>query len=100
MNKIQSLRVMGTFRFWAICVTKERRYLPYLLGGGFSKLYQATSQTQLSRPITLGRYTSWSTDSAGNNNFCDGTAAAADKLSWKHFCVGTCFSWFPRWLGE
>ena len=38
---------------------------PKLLGGRFSKLYQVTSQTQLSRPITLGHYTSWSADSAG-----------------------------------
>ena len=73
------------YEFWGRSVfgryafTKERRYLPQFFGGGFSKLYQATSQTQLSRPIALGRYTSWSTDSAGNNNFCDVTAAA-DQL--------------------
>ena len=79
--------------------TKERRYLPQFFGGGFSKLYQVTSQTQLSRPITLGHYTSWSTDSAGNNKVCDVTAAA-DKVLWKHFCVDTYFSWIPCWLGE
>ena len=72
---------------------------PIFWGGGFSKLYQVTSQTQLSRPITLGHYTSWSADSAGNNKVCDVTAAA-DKLLWKHFCVDTFFSWVPRWLGE
>ena len=38
---------------------------PNFLGGRFSKLYQVTPQTQLSRPITLGHYTSWSADSAG-----------------------------------
>ena len=63
---------------------------PNFLGGGFSKLYQVTSQTQLSRPITLGHYTSWSADSAGNNKVCD-VKAAADKLLWKHFCIDTYF---------
>ena len=72
---------------------------PKFLGGGFSKLYQVTSQTQLSRPITLGHYTSWSTDSAGNNKLC-GVTAAADQLLWNYFCVDTHFSWVPRWLGE
>ena len=72
---------------------------PKFLGGGFSKLYQVTSQTQLSRPITLGHYTSWSADSAGNNKVCD-VKAAADKLLWKHFCIDTHFSWVPRRLGE
>ena len=68
-------------------------------GGGLSKLYQVTSQSQLSRPITLRHYTSWSSDSAGNNNLCDVTAAA-DQLAWKHFCVDTYLSWVPCWLGE
>ena len=72
---------------------------PKFWGGGFSKLYQVTSQTQLSRPITLGHYTSWSADSAGHNKAWDVTAAA-DKLLWKHFCVDTYFLWVPRWLGE
>ena len=58
----------------------------FVWGEGFSKLYQVTSQTQLPRPITLGHYTSWSTDSAGNNKVCDVTAAA-DKLLWKHFLL-------------
>ena len=85
--------------FWGRgAFTKERRYLPQFLGGGFSKLYQVTSQTQLSRPITLGHYTSWSADSAGNNKVCD-VKAAADKLLWKHFCIDTHFSWVPRRLG-
>ena len=56
----------------------------FVWGEGFSKLYQVTSQTQLPRPITLGHYTSWSTDSAGNNKVCDVTAAA-DKLLWNTF---------------
>ena len=72
---------------------------PKFLGGRFSKLYQVTSQTQLSRPITLGHYTSWSADSAGPNKVWDVTAAA-DKLFWKHFCVDTHFSWVSRRLGE
>ena len=90
---------------WRRCVfgrqafTKERRYLPNFLGGGFSKLYQITPQTQLSRPITLGHYTSWSTDSASNTKVCDVTAAA-DKVLWEHLCVDTSFSWVPRWFGE
>ena len=50
------------------------------MGVGFSKLYQVTSQTQLSRPITLGHYTSWSTDSAGTNKVCDVTATAEDMM--------------------
>ena len=55
--------------FWGeVRLQKNGRYLPQFLGGGVSKLYQVTSQTQLSRPITLGHYTSWSTDSAINNN--------------------------------
>ena len=86
--------------FWGRgAFTKERRYLPQFLGGGFSKLYQVTSQTQLSRPITLGHYTSWSADSAGNNKVCD-VKAAADQSLWKHFCIDTHFSWVPRRLGE
>ena len=78
---------------------KGDRYLPQFLGGGFSKLYQVTSQTQLSRPITLGHYTSWSADSAGHNKVCD-VKAAADQLLWKHFSIDTHFSWVPRRLGE
>ena len=77
---------MGTFRFGARCVYKRKEIPPQFFGGGFSKLYQVTSQTQLSRPITLGHYTSWSADSAGNNKVCDVTAAA-DKLLWKHFLL-------------
>ena len=90
---------MGTFRFGAISVHKRKEIPPPIFGGGFTTLYQVTSQTQLSRPITLGHYTSWSTDFAGNNKVCDVTAAA-DKLIWKHFCVDTYFSWVPRWFGE
>ena len=45
---------MGTFRFGAICVYKRKEIPPQIFGGGFSKLYQVTPQTQLSRPITLG----------------------------------------------
>ena len=71
----------------------------FVWGEGFSKLYQVTSQTQLPRPITLGHYTSWSTDSAGNNKVCDVTAAA-DKFLWKHLRVDAYFSWVLRWLGE
>ena len=78
---------------------KKGNTSPSFLGGGFSKLYQVTSQTQLSRLITLGHYTSWSADSAGPNKVWDVTTAA-DKLLWKHFCVDTYFSWVPRWLGE
>ena len=66
---------------------------------GFSKLYQITYQTQLSRLIALRHYTSRSTDSAGNNNLCDVTAAAG-QLLWKHSRVDTSFLWAPRWLGE
>ena len=58
---------------------KKRDTSPNFLGGGFSKLYQVTSQTQLSRPITLRHYTSWSADSAGHNKVWDVTAAA-DKV--------------------
>ena len=90
---------MGTFRFRAISVYKRKEIPPPICWGGFSKLYQVTSQTQLSRPITLGRYTSWITDSACNNEVCDVTAAA-DKVSWKPFCEDTFFSWVPRWFGE
>ena len=86
--------------FWGRgAFTKERRDLPQFWGGGFSKLYQVTSQTQLSRLITLGHYTSWSADSAGNNKVCD-VKAAADQSLWKHFCIDTHFSWVPRRLGE
>ena len=95
----QSLCIMARVRFRAICVYKRKEIPPPIFGGNFSKLYQVTSQTQLSRPITLGHYLSWSADSAGNNKVCDVTAAA-DKLLWKHFCVDTYFSWVPRWLGE
>ena len=90
---------MGTFRFKAICVYKRKETPLQFVGGGFSKLYQVTFQTQLSRSITLGHYTSWSADSAGHNKVWDVTAVA-DKLLWKHFCVDTYFSWVPRWLGE
>ena len=90
---------MARVRFGARCVYKRKEILPYFLGGGFSKLGQVTPQTQLSRPITLGHYTSWSTDSAGNNKVCDVTAAA-DKLLWKHFCVDTYVSWVSRWFAE
>ena len=90
---------MATVRFGAIGVYKRKEIPPPIWGGGFSKLYQVTSQTQLSRTIALGHYTSWSPDSAGNNKVCD-VPAAADKLLWKHFCVDTFFSWVPRWLGE
>ena len=95
----QSLCIIATLRFRAIGVYKRKEIPPQFFGGGFSKLYQVTSQTQLSRPITLGHYTSWSADSAGNNIVCDVTAAA-DQLLWKHFCVDTHFSWVPRRLGE
>ena len=78
---------------------KKRDTSPNFWEGGFSKLYQGTSQTQLSRPIALGHYTSWSADSAGNNTVWDVTVAA-DKLLWKHFCVESYFSWVSRWLGE
>ena len=77
--------------FWGeVRLQKKGDTSPKFWGGGFSKLYQVTSQTQLSRSITLGHYTSWSTDSASNNNMCDVTAAA-DKLLWKHFCVDAYF---------
>ena len=86
--------------FWGeVRLQKKGDTSPKFLGGGFSKLYQVTSQTQLSRPITLGHYTSWSADSAGPNKVWDVTAAA-DKLLWEHLCVDTSFSWVPRWLGE
>ena len=54
--------------FWGDMRLQKKGDTSPQLGGGFSKLYQVTSQTQLSRPITLGHYTSWSTDSAVNNN--------------------------------
>ena len=73
---------------------KKGDTFPNFLGGGFSKLYQFTSQTQLSRPITLGHYTSWSTDSAGNNKVCDVTTAA-DKVLWKHFALTHIFRGSP-----
>ena len=50
---------MGTTRG---AFAKEGSYLHQFLGGGFSKLYLITSHTQLSRPITLGHYTSWNAD--------------------------------------
>ena len=86
-NKIQqqSLRIVATLRFRAICVYKRKEIPPPIYGGGFSKLYLVTSQTHRSRPITLGHYTSWSADSAVNND-------------WKHFYVDTSFSWVPRRL--
>ena len=65
--------------FWATCVFKRKEVLRPFWGGGFPKLYQVTSQTQLSRPIALGHYPLWSADSAGNNKVCD-VPAAADKL--------------------
>ena len=71
---------------------------PNSWGEGFRN-YIRTSQTQLSRPITLGHYTSWSADSAGHNKVWD-VKAAADQLLWKHFCIDTHFSWVPRRLGE
>ena len=92
---------MGTFRFGAIRVYKRKETPPQTFRGAFSNLYQVTSQTQLSRPITLGHYTSWSADSAGHNKVWD-VKAAADQLLWKHFCVDTHFSWAPppaRWVG-
>ena len=81
--------VLGRYAF-----TEERRYLPKFVGGGFSKLYQVTSITQLFRPITL-RQSSWSTEFADNNEVCDVTAAA-DKLLCKHLCVDAFFSWVLR----
>ena len=72
---------MATLRFGATCVYKiQKKYLLDLLGR-LSKVYQVTSQTQLSRPIPLRHYTSGNTDSAGNNNLYDVTAAADDLLS-------------------
>ena len=90
---------MARVRFGAIGIYKRKEIPPPILEGGFSKLYQVTSQTQLSRLITLGHYTSWSADSAGNNKVYD-VKAAADQLLWKHFCIDTHFSWVPRRLGE
>ena len=75
---------MARVRFRAIGVYKRKETLPPILGGGFPKLYQVTSQTQLSRPIILGHYTSWSTDSADNNKVNDVTATA-DKILWNYF---------------
>ena len=95
----QSLCIIATLRFRAIGVYKRKEIPPPIWGGCFWKLYEVTSQTQLSRPITLGHFTSWSTDSVGNNKVSDVTAAA-DKILWKHFCVDTFGSWIPRWLGE
>ena len=46
---------------------------PSLPPSPFPSLPFPTSQTQLSRPIILGHYTSWSTDSAGHNGVCDVT---------------------------
>ena len=69
------------------------------LGLKWSNEYQVTSQTQLSRPIALRHYTSWSTAFAVNNKVCDVTAAA-DKVLWKHFCIDTYLSWIPRCLSE
>ena len=86
---------MATLRFGAICVHKRKETPPLIFGGNFSKLYQVTSQTQFSRPTAFGRYTSWSTDSASNNNVCEVTAAA-DIFLWKH----TLLRRVPRWLGE
>ena len=90
---------MARVRFRAIGVYKREEIPPPILGGRLFETMSGSSQTQLSRPITLRHYTSWSTDSAGNNKVCDVTAAA-DKLLWKHFCVDTYFSWVPRWFGE
>ena len=63
----QSLCIIATLRFRAIGVYKRKEIPPPIfLGGGFSELNQVTSQTQLSRPITLGHYTSWNADSVVN----------------------------------
>ena len=74
--------MMATLRL-ARCVYKRNERPPTKnkteqnkVGDSFSKLYQVTPQTQLSRPVTLGHYTSWDTDSAGNKSFGDVTAAA------------------------
>ena len=56
------------------CVfTKEKRHLLKFLGGDCSELPQVTFYSQLSRPITLRRYTSWNTDCAGDNTLCNET---------------------------
>ena len=44
----------GEGAFWGeVRLQKKGDTSPEFFGGGFSKLYQVTSQTQLSRPITL-----------------------------------------------
>ena len=65
--------------FWGDLRSQKKGDTSPNFGGGFSKVYQVTSQTQLPRPVTLGHYTSWSIDYAGNKKFCDVTAAA-DQL--------------------
>ena len=103
-NRMQKIRFNtitayhGDVAFWGDMRLQQKGdlYLPQFWGGGFSKIYQVISQTHLSRFIILRHYTSWSTDSTGNNNLCDVTAAV-DDLFWKHFCVDAYFSWVRRW---
>ena len=72
---------MGTFRFGARCVYKRKEIPPPILGG---RLFETISGYFPNPAIPLGHYTSWSTDSAGNNKVCDVTATA-DASWWKHF---------------
>ena len=62
----QSLRIMGTFHFGAMCVHKRDQIPPPTSGDVIVRNYLRLLPTQLSRPITLGHYTSWSTDCAGD----------------------------------
>ena len=58
-NKTRPLRIMGTICFGAICAYK-RNEIPSPICCGICS--QATSDSQLSRLITSGHYTSWNTD--------------------------------------
>ena len=88
----QSLRIMGTFRFRAMCVRKRKEIPPQFFKGRLFETISgySTNPAIPPYPIALGHYTSWSTDSAGHNKVCDVTAAA-DKVLWKYFCVDIFF---------
>ena len=61
----------GRSILWRCAFAKEKCLPKFLGGGDFSKLYQVTPQTQISRPITLRHYTSWNTDCERANTLRD-----------------------------
>ena len=100
MQQLRSLRVMGTFLFGAMSVYKREQPLPTIIGGGLCTLSQVTfvwSHTQLSRPITLGHYTSWNADYVSDHSLED--VNPTDQLSWKQSGINAYMRRDPRSIG-